>query len=478
MNKYAWNSGQVAAQYSEPAQTLYKGNPAIEALPEIPSFYELVDQMTYFPPYDESERQIVSHKRQNFPPLIHTCFQPWSVHIDFARKLYNAILLGYESRNPLSAKHTADLSVLHDCVVAKDPCFSTAKLSNAISCGFSVIGSSGTGKTSAAIRGLAMYPETILHEEYKGMPFHHLQIVWMRLECPIDGSIKGLCSSFFTKFDGLTGDKTYEKFVLKGRGSTDQLIPQMALIARRHSLGVLVIDEIQNILAAKTGGIDRMLNFISNLVNTIGVPIVLIGTPKAISFLSRDLMNARRSTGMGAVIMDTLRKDSDDWLTFMESIWKFQWTNISTPLNPKIIEIMHDLSGGVVDTAVNIYIAAQIKAIKAGEVGGSEKITISTLKSAAYSDSFAMLQPKIEMINNPKPSDLTDADAKMYWDKGRGKHVTPAITKAKEITADQIRQDVLQESVSIPQLTNDSIPKYEKLTMQSLEDENLIFGKD
>ncbi len=53
------------------------------------------------------------------------------------------------------------------------------------------------------------------------------------------------------------------------------MIPQMALIAKRHSLGALIIDEIQNISAAKSGGVQKMLNFIMNLINTIGVPVIL-----------------------------------------------------------------------------------------------------------------------------------------------------------------------------------------------------------
>ncbi len=52
--------------------------------------------------------------------------------------------------------------------------------------------------------------------------------------------------------------------------TTDRMIPQIAILANRHSLGALVIDEIQNISAAKSGGIQKMLNFIVHLVNTIG----------------------------------------------------------------------------------------------------------------------------------------------------------------------------------------------------------------
>ena len=48
---------------------------------------------------------------------------------------------------------------------------------------------------------------------------------------------------------------------------------------------MLVIDEVQRISKASSGGVGEMLNFFTELVNTIGVPIVLVGTYKALSVL-------------------------------------------------------------------------------------------------------------------------------------------------------------------------------------------------
>ena len=45
-----------------------------------------------------------------------------------------------------------------------------------------------------------------------------------------------------------------------------------------HCLGLLVIDEIQHLNQAKSGGAEKMLNFFLQLMNTLGLPVVLIGT--------------------------------------------------------------------------------------------------------------------------------------------------------------------------------------------------------
>ena len=44
-----------------------------------------------------------------------------------------------------------------------------------------------------------------------------------------------------------------------------------------------------------------MLNFFVTMVNTIGVPVMLIGTPKARDIFEADLRSARRGAGLGAI---------------------------------------------------------------------------------------------------------------------------------------------------------------------------------
>ena len=117
-----------------------------------------------------------------------------------------AIKSGYTSRNPLSPGYYQDLTKLASSVAGRSGPINTLQLSNAQAPGFSIIGSSGTGKTTAINNILSvLFPQKILHEEYKGRPFPHLQTVWMKLTCPYDGGVKGLCIEFFREFDLLTG---------------------------------------------------------------------------------------------------------------------------------------------------------------------------------------------------------------------------------------------------------------------------------
>lgn len=445
------------AIYSESIQKAYSGNPLIEALPDPMSIDEIYEQLSDLPSFDERERIGRASDRLQSPAQLLTCFQPLSIHIDMVRKIYGSIIQGYQSRNPLLPAYSLDLSQLHSSVISKDSDFLYVNLSNAVSSGSSIVGYSGVGKTSSVKRILAQYPQTISHQEYRGEPFNHKQIVWMRLECPIDGSIKGLCTSFFIKFDELTGDHTYVKYVEKGRNSTDQMIPQIALIARRHSLGVLFIDEIQNISASKSGGAKRMMNFLANIVNTIGVPIFLVGIPEALPFLSNEFMISRRATGTGAIIMKPFPFDSVDWNIFLTGIWDYQWTNTETPLNEKISQRIHKLSGGIVAVAINLYIAVQEEAIKNGELGKSEEITLKLIDEVAKSPKFCMISGKIESINRANFNLQTAKKLCNEEDVLFADNPEEIMKKRASKTSNQIRDDDLQRRISLVSNTGEQI---------------------
>ena len=80
------------------------------------------------------------------------------------------------------------------------------------------------------------------------------------------------------------GDKDYHKRY-RHRNINDAL-QQMEQVASTFFIGALLIDELQNLHLAKTGGKESMLNFFLHLVNNIGIPVVFSGTNSTISLFS------------------------------------------------------------------------------------------------------------------------------------------------------------------------------------------------
>ncbi|MEI4920232.1 ATP-binding protein, partial [Klebsiella pneumoniae] len=100
-------------------------------------------------------------------------------------------------------------------------------------------------------------------------------------------------------------------------------------------LGILVIDEMQNLNLAKTGGADRLLGFIHNLVNNLGIPILFCANPPFNQLLSRTLKAARRAESNG--YFDVVLMENDGvWELFIEELWELQWTNVRTPLTVEL----------------------------------------------------------------------------------------------------------------------------------------------
>ena len=168
--------------------------------------------------------------------------------------------------------------------------------------------------------------------------------------------------------------------------------PAMARVASLHCLGVLVIDEIQNLSEAKSGGRAKMLNFFVGLINTIGLPVVLVGTYKAWSILSGEFRQMRRGAGQGDLLWHPMAED-DTWLFFLESLWRYQYVQSHSPLSPTLSHALYDESQGIIDFAVKLYMLAQIRAIATGQ----ERLNETVIRSVAK-DSLRLAAPVLAAL--------------------------------------------------------------------------------
>ena len=338
------------AEYKEQIISEYKGNPFIESLPEITSSNEIVSKLAYFPPYDKEERQLDSQYRTHLVGRLYDVFQPLMIHLDLESRISRVIRQGYIGRNILDKSFVSN----HYRSTAGS---------------FTLLGVSGMGKTTVVNRILTMYPQVIVHSKYKDRELSRYQVVFLRLECSYDGSIKGLCLSFFSNTTLFRSN-----------------------IAKNISLGLLVIDEIQNLSKSKSGGADRMLNFFVTLVNTIGLPVLLIGTPEAMGVLQGKFRQARRGSGQGDLVFERLDNDIN-YKLLINAIWGYQWTKKPTALTDELIDILYDQSQGIIDITVKLYVLAQTKAISSGK----EAITAELIKQVA-DESLRLVKPMLNAL--------------------------------------------------------------------------------
>lgn len=386
------------AHYKETGVPHYSGNPLIEALPSILSEKQAVKALAHAIPYDNAQRELPSHIRQHLIQPILQFFEPLPAHVELEGKIARMLRFGYVGRNPTSRGFWREIGDRAE-QLRENMRVPTNGPIPVTPTSFTIVGTSGTGKTTAVNRIMALHPQVIEHARYKGVDFPHKQLVWLKLECPFDGSVKGLCYKFFQGVDQILGTNYYQLYA-KSRVTTDELLPNIARVAAIHTLGTMIIDEVQHLSTAKSGGQDKMLNFFVELTNTMQLPILLIGTTKAISALSREFRSVRRGTGQGEMIWRPMKKD-DEWELFIGALWRYQYTSHESPLTPEVSGALYDECQGITDFAVKLYMLAQIRAISTR----LERITETIIRSIGK-DSLHNAQPFLQALRTGDYSKL------------------------------------------------------------------------
>lgn len=394
------NSYAMKAIYSDHNISEYRNNPLIEALPPILSVENVIAQLSVMPKYHEGERDLEPEDRFHMIQRLYRFFQPFEKHLDLEQRMSRVIRQGYLSRNPFS-KGVAEQAYESYMAIKNGEFlkeYQTEIKKSAM--GFTIIGISGIGKTTGVERVLSLYPQIIYHDKYGDEHINLYQLSWLKLDCPMDGSLKGLCVSFFSEIDRLLGTKYFSKFGTRSN-TVDVMMQHMSHLSSLHAVGVLVIDEIQHLSLAKSGGSEKMLNFFVTLVNTIGIPVVLIGTYKAVSVLQSEFRQARRGSGaQGDMVWGQMPKD-DMWDLLIEGMWKFQWTKKFTPITKELNELLYYESQGILDIAVKLFMIAQLRAISTGK----EQINEKLIKQVAK-DCLKLLKPMLDALKSGSISDI------------------------------------------------------------------------
>lgn len=390
-NKTSLPSGLLAneAEYKEQFLEEYNNNPFIKALPTIKGKEEIIKILGNTVKPTTQEMDLDDSIRLHLLQRIYKVFQPLPVHLKIWNMIDTLIRQGYVVRNPFAPEYKRYINKLGNNLINKD--FSMNVNSNFIttaSCGL-IVGFSGMGKTTIVNKVLENIPQIIAHNSYENKNFNNIQITWLKLEAPHNSSLKALTLQFFMKIDELIGTENMQRYVSRNL-SVDAMLPLMGQLANNIGLGLLVIDELQHLNKNTTA----IMNYFVALMNTFGVPLLLIGTPACYDMLTAEMRIARRVTGSGEIIWNNMKNDNEFKL-FIKGIWKCQYVKFTAKLDEDMINLFYEKTQGISDLVVKLFINVQKVAIERN----IEMIT-KELVEKVWDKEFKLIKPMIKSIES------------------------------------------------------------------------------
>lgn len=385
------------AEYKEQFIDEYNNNPFIQALPAMKNKEEIIKILNQSNKISRKELEADEYIRLHLLQRIYKdVFQPLPVHLRVWNMIDTLIRQGYVDRNPFNPEYIRHINKLGNNLINKN--FSMSANSNFVttaSCGL-LIGFSGIGKTRIVSKVLENTPQVLCHHTYNNIDFNTIQVTWIKLEAPHNSSLRALSLSFIMKIDELTGAENMKRYAIKNL-SVDAMLPIMGQLANNINLGLLVIDELQHL----NKNTSQVMNYFVALMNTFGVPILLIGTPACYEMLTGELRIARRVTGSGEIIWNNMKNDKEFRL-FINGIWKNQYVRNKVKLDEEMINLVYNATQGISDLVVKLFVRSQKVAIERN----IETIT-KELVQKVWDKEFKLLSP---MINSIK----TKNKAKMF----------------------------------------------------------------
>lgn len=382
-----------SAVYQDTPISDYAGNPLIEALPPLLSPEEgiaLLERRPQLPV--EHELKQAAHIRLHYVGRLRDLVLSLPEYVNFEPYVALMIRQGYIARNPLADSTWARIwrANLNRSEEWRLPPHSKPA-ETILFCGLS-----GTGKTTFITRLLSQYPQIIDHTQYKTKSMVLRQVSWLKIDCPKDGTPIGLCKNFFASMDRLLGTRYSDQAYSRMTGP--DYMNLMGRIATNHFLGVLVVDELQNLSVRKSGGEKGLLDQLAAMFEVLEIPIIYIGTPSVTRLFQKKLQNVRRSSSLGCHFFERPESSQDvHWVRFMEQIWEYQWTSTKTKLTPRLVQLFFDHCQGITFFAIAMFTQCQFRLIADDEA--TAKIDKALLDDIAQRE-LLPLQPALKALRS------------------------------------------------------------------------------
>lgn len=404
----------------------------VRILPTMKSGDDLLSSMEVLPEYDESICTADVPVRLMALSDLYRIYVPSQMSLEIYSKMYLALLRSLQKKGTKLAVQQKNQN--YKAIIQQEY---SGIMGGSDS--FTIIGASGIGKSSAISRAITLITENRVIEVEN--PYTKI-IPCICVQCPFDSSVKGLLLEILRKVDETIDSKYYQN-ALRARTTTDMLIGSVSQVALNH-IGLLVVDEIQNVCNSKNG--KSLVGMLTQLINSSGISICMVGTPESAVFFEQAMQLARRSLGLRYDVMEY----GTDFRRFCEIVFSYQYVKIKTEITDAIIEWLYEHTSGNISVVVSLIHDAQEIAILSGkEILDLESLNEAYQKRLSMLHGFIHVQQKKQTSKPKKKVSVTGAGVKIPVREGDRGEVTIAglVSVAKDENVDIVQ--LLKEHMTV-----------------------------
>lgn len=345
----------------------------INVLPRMKSGNDLIAALEILPEYNSEIRNTDTSVRLMALSDLYRVYIPSQMSLEIYSKLYLALLRSMQKKGTKLVVQQQNQN--YRAIIQQEY---SGIMGGSDS--FTIIGTSGIGKSSAISRAINLITENRVIEADN--PYTHV-IPCIIVQCPFDSSVKGLLLEVLRKVDEVLDSKYYQN-ALRARATTDMLIGSVSQVALNH-IGMLVVDEIQNVANSKNG--KSLIGALTQLINNSGISICMVGTPESSRFFESAMQLARRSVGLQYTTMSNDKYFQD----FCKVMFRYQYVKQKTEITDGILAWLYEHSAGITSVVVALIHDAQEIAI----LNGKEILNMESLNEA-YQQRLSLLHGYIQ----------------------------------------------------------------------------------
>lgn len=381
----------------------------MKLMPEMLAGEELMKALTVLPEYDKEVRNRSETERLIALNDLYNIYIPNTMSTEVYSKMYLSLIRSLHKK------------------ISKDAVIQRNNPSGVIggSDSFTITGCGGIGKSASIGRAVELIADkrTILTDNWNEV------IPILSVQCPFDSSVKSLLLSILKEVDSAVCSDYYEK-ALKVRATTDTLISMVSKVALNH-IGLLIVDEIQNVVNSKNGR--QLVGMLTQLINSSGISICMVGTPACEPFFEQEMHLARRTLGLqyGPMPYD------ENFIFLCRTLWDYQYTKNKSEISDATVNWLYEHSSGIVSVVVSLVHDAQEIAI----LNGTEELNLANLNEA-YKSRLNMLHTYIEPSIIKKKQTSIKKKTVTYTESGEfveeGSLIAELVEKAKADNLDVV----------------------------------------